>query len=528
MSERHHVWGVGARLLSARRGKSAAHRSKLHSPVAAVLLFVGAAAVTVAASPIVALVALVGLSTALLAVATPRLVVLVLLPASLLVPSGYELNLGLGVATTPTRLVILLTAAVFVLTRQPQDHLARRQPVPGVFVVAVAAYVVVVFLRLATQRGPAVVSDFTFLTFEPFLPAFLAAAAARTRRDLVTLATSLVVVVTVASALACVESLVGHQLFAGRFFFNPPMRAGRLRARSVFPHPIVLGVAIMLVMPLAVACVSTTASATRRFLFVGAIAVMASALLLSFSRGPWIAVVLTLLVMAVMMKGHRRAWLGVAVVLIGQALMTLPLGDDVVPLLRSGLPFGTRDAKDLSVENRLVLWDEILDYASDHPFGIGPGRAREVQIIAYVDGYPRKVTESVDSAYLLLLLEVGFPGLALFVIVLLVLCAATVRTARQHRLDPHLGPFAAALVAGQIGMLFVSFTVATLTTWYQLAVPFWLLAGLALALRRHTTADPAGPRPLPHASPPRGHGPGRTSFRQPVLEQELEMKVPEI
>jgi hypothetical protein len=154
------------------------------------------------------------------------------------------------------------------------------------------------------------------------------------------------------------------------------------------------------------------------------------------------------------------------------------------PALEDRLGGLVRPWSDSSMQMRYDTWEDELRRVDDHPFGRGLGTVGRASGILRGD----KVT--TDSSYLKVLVEQGYPGIALLLLALLGTIGLLARSiARSRRADRALG--VAALSA------FVAFAIlmATGETIEQPGkVLAWTFLGIAVAAVR-----PAGGAPAPRA-----------------------------
>ncbi len=142
---------------------------------------------------------------------------------------------------------------------------------------------------------------------------------------------------------------------------------------------------------------------------------------------------------------------------------------------------------------RFEYWHAAIEMARDYPFGIGLGNFHEA-VKGYVPGL--KITRNAHNTYLQCLAELGYPGLLLFAMVLVVTLRRLNRIRREansaesdfpidiggRRTRFHLGWHAMALRAGLCGYLACG--MFTTRIW---AEDFWLMIGLACCL--HNVAE---------------------------------------
>jgi len=254
------------------------------------------------------------------------------------------------------------------------------------------------------------------------------------------------------------------------------------RAQSVFYDASALGnfCAMMLVLMLALGRRARQALQIPAWLLWISAPSLAVALVLSFSRGSLVNLILAVAVLAWMRRGTLASWRTVAgavalvVVIAGTALLVAP--DFIAPytsrLEFSTLEFFARPNEVLS--KRVDTWTDLAAFIADNPMQVFLGIG--YKSLPYTAYFAR--TFVADNMYLSLLIETGVPGLT----ALLILCGALLATAwrlARHSSDAvaGLGRF---LFAFWIGNMVQMLTGDILTYWRVTPV---YLAILGLALR---------------------------------------------
>jgi hypothetical protein len=223
-------------------------------------------------------------------------------------------------------------------------------------------------------------------------------------------------------------------------------RAGVTRSEAAFGHPIALGAALAVAAPLLL-----TVERGRRWRIL-ALLVLVAGLATTLSRGPMLALGLTLLLAAYSMlrtlTPQMRAGL----------LALLALGGVAMVRLFTGVETSGGEETASSTQYRLDLFEQLTQDL--HPFGQADG---------LVEGATGTIDYrsflSIDNAFLYVAILYGWVLAALMLAALLV---PLVR-ALQRRANP-----AEVALAGQLPALF---TVALITQYYTL---MWFLAGLAV------------------------------------------------
>jgi O-Antigen ligase len=411
---------------------------------------------------------------------SPKWFTLTCLPLFLLIPPTIRLSLHGLPDATPLRLVIFLALLGWLLKLSGRSNgEGRSLPVPFLWT---AGLFVLYVLAISLGDGVTSISRGVSYSIEAMVTVWAVWLSIRSRRDLFYLIDWLIAIATIAALLGVYEAAVDHVLIPEQlpFFFHAPLRGGHVRVQSVFPHPIVLGAVLAMLLPVAMARLLTV-RAGRRPAYVGVIFLFAFALIETGSRGPWIGAIAGTFVLIALVRGSQRLALisGLAISLI--ILAFSPFGSEVGHLARGVVqPDAGQEAGANTVQYRKDLWHATSVYAVQHPFGAGPGRSEELSLWTAVGGNSTNLARSIDNAYAKYALELGLVGLALF---LLLLCAVVTYSWVCHHIpQPDLSITGSGLIAAQVVMLTVSATVATFT-WAQLGGLFWVLVGAAFGLR---------------------------------------------
>lgn len=235
----------------------------------------------------------------------------------------------------------------------------------------------------------------------------------------------------------------------------------RLRAIGTSVDPNVFGAALMVAIVVLAAQLVSPRPALPRPLLAGCGLAIASALLLSLSRGSWVGTYAGLWFLALV---GRRRLLAVALAILPALALLLPGADRFVGHLVAGL-----QAADPATVLRLAEYRQAVTLISEHPwFGVGFGNAPDVDRFV-----------GVSSVYLQVAEQMGLVGLAAYLV--------TVGLVFQHVLHRlgqavdrwtalgALAALAAALVAGLFDHHIFELRFP------HVATLFWLLAAIAVA-----------------------------------------------
>jgi O-antigen ligase len=199
---------------------------------------------------------------------------------------------------------------------------------------------------------------------------------------------------------------------------------------------------------------------------------------LTYSRAAWVGLALALLYLATFR--YRRAWLVAAVAAV--ALVFVPQGNAV--LTRFLEAFGGRDP---ATALRLVEYRTAIELIAQYPwFGVGFGSGPNVELFL-----------GVSSLYLLIAEEMGLIGLGVFLTMMAVLLAGSLRGLAALR-DPHnqgvalslQACFTAALASGLFDHYFFRFPHSLALFWFYAAL-LWLASTLPETNPLASSREPA-------------------------------------
>ena len=361
------------------------------------------------------------------------------------------------------------------IERRSLDITFRRSDI-WVAVLAGSAAVSLVW-ALPEGRGEAL-RTLRWVIVEPIIWLFLMRSSLhRDRVILTTLVHSLVVSAGVIAALGILQYLgvdLVPWLGSKRVFADNVVATGNIRrVASVYGHANNLGLFLERILPLALLCTLWPVVRIRaRWLWVGVIAL---GIVVSFSRGAWLATLVAGAVIAVYHYGadtiRRRPWIIGAILLAGIAGIALTLV--------------TRGASAGSFDARILLWQEAIRWIQLRPWGLGLGQFYFYHNPEYGHSIIDPVLVGTSEQYAahphnLLLdawLNLGPAG----VLALGALVVTTIRRAVQQQ-SP-LAPVVLAIVLGTVvhGMVDQFFFVT------DLALCFWVVVFLGQVDTGHST-----------------------------------------
>jgi putative inorganic carbon (HCO3(-)) transporter len=249
-------------------------------------------------------------------------------------------------------------------------------------------------------------------------------------------------------------------------------------------NPNDLALMLNLLLPLGIALFLSASSTLGRAALVMALGLQAGAIVVTFSRAGFLTLATTALVFAVKLA-RRGAWgllVGGAVVLV-LALPVLPAGYlDRLATITDVESDPTGSAQERSRDLKVAA-----GYVAQNPL-LGAGAGMSILALNELRG---EAWREVHSVYLQYAVELGLPGLALF-LALMACCFSAARQAARPA-GPDLASRRLAAVGEGIQVSLIAFAVAAVFHPAGYQFYFFDLGGLALAARA-VSASPRWPR----------------------------------
>ncbi len=228
-------------------------------------------------------------------------------------------------------------------------------------------------------------------------------------------------------SMACVGSAVLESLYGIALYFTGGGYSSQAwldsdmfssiggRAVGSLENPNMLGEYLILIIPIAFAMFIGRGEGMRRISAFVSLGIMGSCLILTWSRGAWLGIILAIVVMLFMW--HRRAlWLVFA------GIASIPILPSVLPASILNRFTSIGNLSDSSTSYRVHIWHATVNMISDNPVsGIGIGEG------AWDRLYPLYTFMGVEAAphshnlYLQIWLELGVFGILTFVFLMLML-----------------------------------------------------------------------------------------------------------
>ncbi len=254
----------------------------------------------------------------------------------------------------------------------------------------------------------------------------------------------------------------------------------RTRVYSVFGSPNIMGDYMVLFAPMCAGLAYYFQDKWAKIFCWIATFCMCFACLFTMSRGAWMAMAVAVLIFAALQD--RRLF--VLVLIAGIIAMFLPFVAS-----RIGYLFTDDFAASTSNGGRGSRWKIALDYLSTNPiFGFGLGMfggavAMQTKVYKWISYF------YVDNYYLKIMVEMGYLGFAVFVLLLLCLVFTGCRTIYRSRGD-RMYPLAVGIFSGMCGVLVHCYFENIFEEPYMMSY-FWILAAMLVYLgflhrKKHT------------------------------------------
>jgi hypothetical protein len=256
-----------------------------------------------------------------------------------------------------------------------------------------------------------------------------------------------------------------------------------LRARSTFPHPILFGDALAMMLPITLYLVSFWRERRQRLLLWVGFLLMAWALYKTSSRGPWMACAMCCALLFFFIKSKVRRYLVTfAVVTLAVALARPGIWDTIAGLYTSSTDASSPVGASYLYRHTLseTIKDVVRQDTGRMAFGYGLGTFREKGLnITFLGETHRWYT--CDDNWGLFLYEMGYGGLIIISILLFTpLCMAWRDYRRLPRPDNALS---GVLFIVLCGFYFLLLSVAGYS-WGQQGYMSWILISLIISHRR--------------------------------------------
>lgn len=357
---------------------------------------------------------------------------------------------------------LLLTLCLLVPTawRLWRDKEKSRAPGLAVMDILLLAYCVLSsFLFLQPEIARGVLMEWTFTDcirrvvsyfFTIYIPYFVISRTSTNRAVVKDMIASFSIKCVLLAGVAIFEGMRSWLLYGellprwGAASVGYLAREGRIRAVASTGHPLVLGYVLAVGFGFWLYLQQDVQSRASRMVITS---LLLFGLWADFSRGPWmVAIFIYLSFAAVGPRAFRKLFTAVASMsLLALAVAISPLGKRITNVI----PYfgGTVDIGNVEYRERLFArsWQIIMD----HPW-FGDQRA----LLKMEDLRQGEGIIDIINGFINILLNVGFVGLSLFVLFVLIGMFKALRVcAEATKSDPDLSKLGACIVAGVLGSL---------------------------------------------------------------------------
>ncbi len=244
----------------------------------------------------------------------------------------------------------------------------------------------------------------------------------------------------------------------------------KMRIYSTLGNPNVLGEYILLVLPASIGLMWTSKRPCAKIVYAGISALMFGALILTFSRGCWIGIMVAAAIFITFAAG--KLW--------GLGLVALPVIPMVLPESIINRFSSIGDMKDSSTSYRVYIWMGTLAMMRDFWIsGIGMGQEAFTQVYPFYS-YNGIVAPHSHNLFLQILVETGVTGIAAFAIIIFLFLRKIMTGYTIGGKGDKLSTLMTAITAGICGFL-VQGTFDNCFYNYRVMLVFWCTLAIARA-----------------------------------------------
>jgi O-antigen ligase len=237
------------------------------------------------------------------------------------------------------------------------------------------------------------------------------------------------------------------------------------------------GTNILAAFLVAAVCVSVGAVFSSRtikgvLLSLGAVPIELLSIVLTFTRGAWMACAAALFALSLQLR--RIGWLVLGLVLVVGVIGVAP------PVMLERVASIASFQTERSSANRIHMWHYAVPLLFDRPL-TGYGFSG-FQVLFSIQ--PGIISVHAHNFMLDYALAIGIPGLLLILILISFVLVGALRTVSRRRQVSADVSLLAGLAVGCIGMLAAGMTDGSVSVWPILAHSFWFLLALTYCLKR--------------------------------------------
>jgi hypothetical protein len=266
-----------------------------------------------------------------------------------------------------------------------------------------------------------------------------------------------------------------------------------VRIQSTFSHPILYGAALAMAIPMALYLISLAKTTKQKVFLWGAVLLMFMNIYKTGSRGPWLAAVMSLVLLVVLGRGLMRRYVIVIVLLAATTLIVRPGVWDTISSLY-GATLDPESPQGESYQWRYALYDLAFQHLNHDlgraVWGYGPESFSYLgwQGVFDVGEFKGKTVTftSCDSSIAQLMIETGYVGLLIVALMLLTVGIITLRNC--FRLPKPANNLCVVLFANICAFCFMMTNVA-IWGWGQQTYMLWVIVAIAMIYPRLIRAE---------------------------------------
>lgn len=245
----------------------------------------------------------------------------------------------------------------------------------------------------------------------------------------------------------------------------------KMRVYSTLENPNVLGEYILLVLPVCVGLIWQRPKKLSKLVYVALAGIIFATLILTFSRGCWIGVMITAGIFVTFVCG--KLW--------GLALIALPFIPMVIPESIINRFASVGNMEDSSTSYRVYIWFGTFAMLKDFwASGIGPG-TQAFQSVYPFYSYSGIVAPHAHNMFLQVFVETGIVGIVTFLIILFMFLKKMIGGYQlTGKKGSKLGAMIVAIAAGVVGFA-VQGMFDNCFYNYRVFLIFWYVIALGIA-----------------------------------------------
>jgi hypothetical protein len=408
---------------------------------------------------------------------------------AVLVPTISKIPLPVGFDLTTHRLALMLLVVLFLLQRPTSDNIQVSGPP---LTLLIGFHVVWCLLSTANSVVPGVsIKKLLAIVVEYYVLYWIFVRSITTVDTIHRILYGIVSAMILSSVFGAVEAysnwsvLEWFPVITYRFgelpFDSRAELIGRgWRVMSTFPHAILYGAALAIAIPLTLYLISQAKTQRRRIFLGMGLLLMFLVIYKTLSRGPWIALGLSLVIVGSLSSRPLRKYL---LILSAFTLLVLVSRPGVIETFKNIFISTMREETQLglSYEYRSALLEVARNALSQDSgrmlWGYGLGSFYYLGLEGILGGRPYKFL-SCDSAWIELLVETGYVGL--MIVGLLLIKPAILAWHDFRRLQKPENQLSLILLVNMVAFYFMMTNVA-LYVWGQNGHMLWILIACSVA-----------------------------------------------